>query len=508
MKRRIAVLLLAVLLLACVPTPETEYVVNKSDQNTMIEASRTEEAFGNTDLRTMYHIPERMTGRYSSADGAVEVTVDADIIVPEGPLPILRVYAAEFEQPTVTALWNELVKDAVLYDQWENGETKADLEKEMKSCSDLIDRIQSGELSEDDSMYTLDELREMIAEMQERYPNAPDAFEKAIETGVLHKQYLSLGDDKKAASQMGISARMEGEPWMQFHVENDTDNTEMLIHREKDGWSGIEVRRAARFYFNRSSVKMDCFYAVYVCDYAELYPVDADDPIPKAAAGNLTMTPTEAYAEIERFMKEIGIVDTYAISRAVVAGDSTEADAPSEEFGYCFELVRKIGGATCNRSLMDTSASRTSADEYAPSWSYENFLIALDDSGIYYVTWSAPFTVGDTINENAKLLDFSEIQKTAERMLPMQEVQNFQPEYSKKADRTVDRIELGLWRVAEQNELGKGLLVPAYCFYGTDHFTRVIKDGPHDLTDESYRSSILLIVNAIDGSLIDPAKGY
>ena len=75
MKRRIAVLLLAVLLLACVPTPETEYVVNKSDQNTMIESSRNEEAFGNADLRTMYHIPERMTGRYSSADGAVEVTV-------------------------------------------------------------------------------------------------------------------------------------------------------------------------------------------------------------------------------------------------------------------------------------------------------------------------------------------------------------------------------------------------------------------------------------------------
>lgn len=508
MKRLLVLLLSCALLLACVPTPEEEIIVNKGNQGDMIEASRSDGAAETADLRAQYHIPERMTGSCTSADGVIQVTIDAEITVPEGPLPIVRVYAAEFEQPTVTALWNDLVGDAVLYDQWENEETKADIEKELKQYNETLDRIQNGDLSENDSMYSIDELNKMIAELQERYPSAPDGHEKMIETGVLHKQYLPLGDNKKAASQMGISARSEGEPWIQFHVNNDTDNTEMLINHEKDGWSGIGVRRAARFYYNRNSDKIDCFLALECCEYADLFPVKSDDPIPEAAAGNLSMMPSAAYAEVKRFLNAVGLADTYEISRAVVAGDSMQADTPSAEYGYCFELTRKIGGTTCNRALLSTDASRTSADEYAPCWSYETFLIGLDDEGIYYVTWQAPFTVGDAINENAKLLDFSEIQRIAERMLPIQEVQNFMPEYSKTADRTVNRIELGLWRIAEQNELGKGMLVPVYCFYGTDHFTRVIKDEHHDFTGESYQSRIILIVNAVDGSIIDPAKGY
>ena len=508
MKKIIITILVLSLLLACVPTPEEEYVVNKSDQNAMIESSRSEDAQTITDLRTAYHIPERMTGNYSSADGVIDVTVDAEIIVPDGPLPIVHVYAAEFEQPIVTALWNELIGDEVLYDQWENEETKADIERDLKQYNEQLSRIQSGELDENDAMYSADELTEMIADLQARYASAPDGHEKAIETGVLHKQYFPLGDNKRAASRMGIYAQTEGEPWIQFNVENDTDNTEMLIHYENDGWSGIDARRKARFYYSRNSDRSSCFDAAWCCDYATLIPVRPDDPIPSEAIGSLSMTPSDAYAEVERFLAVVGLSDTFTISRAVVCGDSMQPDTPSTVFGYCFELVRKINGSTCNRSLLTTQSSAVSADEFAPTWAYEQFLIGLDNDGIFCVNWSAPFTPGDTINENAKLKDFSEIQAIAERMLPMMEVENFQPEYSKKAYRTVDRIELGLWRIAEQNELGKGMLVPAYCFYGTDSFTRTIKDAYHDFTDESYRSRILLILNAIDGSVIDPAKGY
>ena len=508
MKRVIVICLLLALLLACVPTPEEEFVVNKSDQSAMIESSRSDDAQAVTDLRTAYHIPERMTAELTSPDGVTHVTVDAEIVVPDGPLPIVHVYAAEFEQPIVTALWNELIGNAVLYDQWENEETKADIERDLKQYNEQLSQIQSGELNENDAMYSADELTEMIADLQARYASAPDGHEKVIETGVLHRQYFPLGDNKRAAARMGIYAYTEGEPWIQFKVENDTDNTEMLIHYEGDGWSGIDARRSARFYYYRGSDRSNCFDAAWCCDYATLIPIERDDPIPDTAVGSLLNTPSDAYAEVERFLAAVGLSDTFTISRAVVCGDSMQPDTPSTEFAYCFELVRKINGSTCNRSLLSTRSSAVSEDEFAPTWAYEQFLIGLDNDGIFCVKWSAPFTLGDTVNENAKLKDFSEILPIAERMLPMMEVENFQPEYSKNASRTVDRIELGLWRIAEQNELGKGMLVPAYCFYGTDSFTRTIKDAYHDYTEESYRSRIVLILNAIDGSIIDPAKGY
>ena len=508
MKNFLFVFLSLTLLLACVPTPEEEVVINKGDQSAMIESSRSDETLKNSDLQTTYHIPERMTGSYSSADGVIDVIVDAEIIVPDGPLPIVHVYATEFEQPVVTALWNELIGDAVLYDQWENEETKADIERDLKQYNEQLNQIQSRKISETDAMYSAEELSEMIADLQTRYASAPDGHEKAIETGVLHKQYFPLGDNKRAASRMGIYARTEGEPWIQCNVENDTDNTEMLIDYESDGWCGIEARRRARFYYYRSSDRSSCFDAAWCCDYATLIPVRRNDPIPGVATGSLSKTPSDAYAEVERFLAAVGLSDTFTISRAVVSGDSMQPDTMSTKYGYYFELVRKVGNTTCNRSLLSTGASRVNEDEFAPSWSYEHFMIGLDNDGIFCVNWSAPFTIGDTINENAKLKDFSEIRSIAERMLPMMEVENFQPEYSEKAYRTVDRIELGLWRIAEQNELGKGMLVPVYCFYGTDSFTRTVKDAYHDFSEVSYSSHILLILNAIDGSVIDPSKGY
>ena len=59
--------------------------------------------------------------------------------------------------------------------------------------------------------------------------------------------------------------------------------------------------------------------------------------------------------------------------------------------------------------------------------------------------------------------------------------------------------------VTEQNSIGHGLLVPAWCFYGTR--TAIYNDGTrYDHHSDGYGCH--LIVNAVDGSVIDPQKGY
>ena len=68
----------------------------------------------------------------------------------------------------------------------------------------------------------------------------------------------------------------------------------------------------------------------------------------------------------------------------------------------------------------------------------------------------------------------------------------------------IDRVELSLQRIAEQDNFSAGLLVPVWNFYGTCSETA---GGRHDRYTNTNRGSFLSI-NAVDGSVIDLNKGY
>ena len=78
----------------------------------------------------------------------------------------------------------------------------------------------------------------------------------------------------------------------------------------------------------------------------------------------------------------------------------------------------------------------------------------------------------------------------------------------------IDDIELCLLRVREQNgDDTAGLLVPAWVFYGHNIAAGPTGDMSYDFLGGVSKSwpeapIILLAINAIDGSVIDMAKGY
>lgn len=61
-------------------------------------------------------------------------------------------------------------------------------------------------------------------------------------------------------------------------------------------------------------------------------------------------------------------------------------------------------------------------------------------------------------------------------------------------------------RIREQNSTEKtGLYVPTWVFYGK----RVKQYNEHlDIAPDSYQDVILFAINAVDGGIIDLAKGY
>ena len=73
------------------------------------------------------------------------------------------------------------------------------------------------------------------------------------------------------------------------------------------------------------------------------------------------------------------------------------------------------------------------------------------------------------------------------------------------------RITLSLQRVIEPNRFDSGMLVPVWNFWGVRHKTETHKTTGEQRTvgsDEERSRQPFLSINAIDGSIIDPWKGY
>lgn len=110
--------------------------------------------------------------------------------------------------------------------------------------------------------------------------------------------------------------------------------------------------------------------------------------------------------------------------------------------------------------------------------------------------------VGETILAQTNLLPFSEIQAIINKMLPIM-YENETDDYDGKSfEKHIDCVELGLWRVREQNRIDRGLLVPVWAIYAV---TAEI-DSYNNFAWRSYEP--ILLINAVDGSVIDPQNGY
>ena len=124
----------------------------------------------------------------------------------------------------------------------------------------------------------------------------------------------------------------------------------------------------------------------------------------------------------------------------------------------------------------------------------------LDDSGIFNVRWESPLDILETITDETALLPFSEIEAIFNKMLLVMYEPEAKSEYLHGLDIHIDRAALRLWRIAEQGTFDTGLLVPVWNFYGT--YTE--KGDGYTNT----QNRMLMTINAIDGSIIEPDLGY
>ncbi|MBQ6078456.1 MAG: hypothetical protein IKI52_06045 [Clostridia bacterium] len=494
--KRLLSLILVLLMLACVPTPEVDAVKQKN-QDAMIEMAHGDEetlaaaAEGaaktppTLDYFELYDIPEHLSLEIPGLSDKVRITVDADINVPKSPLPIVRAAPTDFSQEQVYDLWNRLIGDRVMY-LWQDGESKETIQKSIEFWM----QIQSGELVKD--MYDPEEAAEQIETLKKKYADAPDTLPTQYADGTLVIGDMQDGHGKVVAHRTELQA-YESQYGVRFNVQNNYDNTETI--RETDG--AICVIKNASFSYSTAS------HAPMAFDAAGTLPkfvLKAGDPIPEAARDYIHTTPAEIQARAQAMLEQMGIADRFAISEIKLLPDAdARYDYRLSGYAYRVDCVRLVNGVpVCNANGLNMNLYALE-DMVAPEWCYETLYMWFDDSEDVFLNWSSPTETQEVVESNCRLQPFSEIRRVLESRLPMLLNRRASSEHVISCTANVRRIDLGLWRIREKNTVETGLLVPAYCFYLDIRYEQ-------DFGDDNFTD--ILIINAVDGTVIDPWNGY
>ena len=415
----------------------------------------------------------------------MKIIVDADINVPDQPLPIVRAVPTDFSQEQVRDLWNRLIGERVMYLR-QNGESKETIQKSIEFWM----QIQSGELVKD--MYDPEEAEEQIEALKKKYADAPDTRPTEYADGTLVIGEMKDEHGKVVAHRTELQA-YESQYGVRFNVQNSYDLQETI--RESDG--ALCVIKNADFSYSTSGSAPMAFDATGTLPK---YVLKADDPIPDAATDYIHSTPAEIETRAQAMLEKMGIADQFTISEIQLLPD---ADARYEYklsgYAYKVDCVRLVYGVPVGSVTGLGMNLYWTENMMAPEWCYESLYMWFDDSEDVYLNWGGLIETQEVIQANCRLLPFSEIQGVMESRLPMLLERKASDEHVQSCTASIHRIDLCLWRIREKNTVETGLLVPVYCFYMALLYEQDF--GNQKTTD-------ILIVNAVDGTVIDPRNGY
>ena len=444
-----------------------------------------EKIFLNADAVVKSH---NVVASEATPDGFM-IVIDAEIRVPDQPMPIVRAVPVDFSQELVSDLWNRLVGDKEMYIQ-QSGETKQSIAEEIRFWTGVLD----GTIVKD--MYSPDEAREKLPKLQERYRNAPDAGPLQRADGTLTVEAMEDENGNVVAHRTVLDAQ-ESNYGAVFNVQNSYDNKETI--RQTDG--AITVLKNASLRYSSGEGRTD-----YQLDWKGLYKtfwLKASDPIPEEAKQYVQMTPGEIQERADALLAKMGLNGQFAVFEIVLfpfINDLTDELVGYQYHVYCTRLVN--GVPVCKSQDVEMNLYQLES-LVAPQWIYECFEIGFDEAGNESAFWWSPIETQEVIEPNCRLQPFSEIQSVMESRLPMLLERRASNATVKTCTVNIYRIDLGLWRIREKNTVEMGLLVPVYCFYME---IRYQDEDENEIWTE--RTTDTLIINAVDGTLIDPWNGY
>ena len=501
-------------LTACQTTPDKPVVVSK-EQETMIERARKENT---KTVAEQVSAPRTYSAEVSAANGKLTVAAqNAPIELPVvDSMPLLRVNAADFSQVQVDEFIRALFPGQTIYEMQSGQTTKDEIEEQIL---DLKKLKASEKYAAQDVQKQLDD---SISRLEELYEKAPETSEDIIvESDGQLKQAEKADSDtgEQIAYYTALSVTTNYKDYSQaamFGVQNNSDLEEIYSY---NGSCYYSPERNAMLGYDRPG-------DTYDSNFGQHPPIliDKDTVIDDAEVREkLHTTPAQAKALVEQMLERVDISDMTVVAMYLTddenLGNVDGIVSPAEHYAYKLYLSRTINGipiayiagVSSAGNIEEALEGSESGDAmaFSGSWAYETIEAMVDDSGILSFYWHSPLEISNTLVENATLLPFSEIQSVFENMMQVIYEARANDDEVEYITFSVDRVSLELQRIAEQNSIENGLLVPVWNFYGTC----TSKDVDGEERWMTYLSgdgvyATLMTINAVDGSFIDWEKGY
>ena len=459
--KRMMILCLSLLCLlsACQPTPEQPFVI-QNDQEKMLETakrveeSKPEPAAEAVDLYERLGAPKTFQKQLSGTGGRLMVDVDAQVILPENELPIIRVeperslskekllqfadallpQGAEFVEPQVLEV-NEEKTYYLRSKAWYMPTIQL-----MQRAIEHWDEGGSALFDNDDS--TKADVEKRLSETLTEQSLAPEKMPRiAREDLKMDGWWQATVDDVTLSSIYVFSNPWDGTVDRIEYIRNDHDNPNVI--------------------------------------YKNRIPNDLDYRTAEAAAVALVNK-----LPIGDFALSVAWPEKYDLY-----GNGTEPC-------WRFFFGRAYGSA---RETI-TNASCTRDEGYNHQRDYEKLLVTVDKDGVAGVRYDAPYTMMETLAEKTNLMPFSKIEEIFDKMILVYD-NSLNDGTRDKTYMTyhIQRVELGLVNIPEKNS-ENGLLVPAWTFLGYVHVESPY-DGVVDWATNGLKP--FLTINAVDGSIID-----
>ena len=215
-----------------------------------------------------------------------------------------------------------------------------------------------------------------------------------------------------------------------------------------------------------------------------------------------------------------GKADTSDIhNKHIAALKNGEFDDKIHDTQVLVSLVRHYNGIPVSVS---TQTQFSYTEMHNQPWQYETFFILVCKSGIIGIDWESPHKIIETVVTDSEMISFAEVANIFETMFRvkysghlshMTDISgavNVAPgtNLSLSHAANVTHVTLSLRRVTEQNNIEQGLLVPVWDFYGVIKTTTYNNGVAYPHINSTAEGEPLMTVNAIDGRIIDLAKGY
>lgn len=487
MKKAFKVILILIVVLttcvACKQTPSEPVVIEKNEDKMIQQAQQTKQPTSAEDtavdtelslIQQQFIQSSPYQTSFSGNSDAFSVAVDANLTLPDtDTMPIVEVAAEEFSEGMIQKIFDYTCNDANMYLKDEM-KTKGFLESEMTRLQQMIS----------DGFDTDGNLLYQLQRFQNEYETASDQNIAPVKTVAFQEKETDYFT------------------YREFDARSSLVSNDGRVFSVKSSFASKGTDESSRTNTQLIYVNFDAIGSVA---FSEIEDVTGVSTIPDGT--NLGYTPLEAAAVADSFCQQTGI-DNMVVGQVLLVKTGINASysqndntAEQSEYGYKITFERTQDGV---RVFSPDTASFTGELDNSAEWLYEQFDIVMNNNGIVYISWKAPLHVTETVVSDCSLLSFDEIESIFERMMQIQ----YEPMISlyqyDSAQYQITDVRLSLLRIAKKDSISSGLLVPTWNFFGTGASTRSgetlpINDGNIDL---------LLSVNAVDGTLINPQQGY